>query len=65
MTITAYLFYYFMPFMEVRWVERIKYDFSFLSVFFALALYLSITFILAYTGQNYILALWKECENRV
>lgn len=65
MTITAYLFYYFMPFMEVGWVERIKYDFSFLPIFFALVLYLSITFILTYTGQNYILALWEECENRV
>lgn len=52
-------------FMEIRWIEIIKYNFNFLPIFFALVLYLSVTCILAYTGQNYILALWSNCENRV
>lgn len=34
-------------------------------IFSASVLFLFVTFILAYTGQNYILSLWSECENRV
>lgn len=51
--------------MEVGCVEIIKYNLIFLPISSVLALYLSVIFILAYIGQDYILPLWSECENRV